>query len=256
MLLIIKEIKYLLLPPAVNLLLLLSGLLLLRRAPKTARACLALGVLSLYLLSIPPVSRPLLSGLEDIPPLPATLTHRGEQAIVILGGGRYAEAPEYGGDTVGSGTLARLRYGAFIAGQSGLPVLVSGGRLRREEALSEAELMQQVLAQSFNTKTTWKDTRSRNTAENALYSAKILRRAQIRHVYLITHARHMRRAVLMFEQMGIEVTPAPTAYLHPTMRATLAGQFIPKSATLSASSSALHEYLGLLRYRLRHGRQP
>ncbi len=254
MLLIIKEIKYLLLPPAVNLLLLLSGLLLLRRAPKTARACLALGVLSLYLLSIPPVSRLLLSGLEDIPPLPATLTHRGEQAIVILGGGRYAEAPEYGGDTVGSGTLARLRYGAFIARQSGLPVLVSGGRLR-EEALSEAELMQQVLAQSFNTQTTWKDTRSRNTAENALYSAEILRRAQIRHVYLITHARHMRRAVLMFEQMGIEVTPAPTAYLHPTMRATLAGQFIPKSAALSASSLALHEYLGLLWYRLRYGRQ-
>ena len=50
------------------------------------------------------------------------------KAVVILGGGVRRNAPEYGGDTLATLTLERVRYGARVARLTGLPVLVSGGR--------------------------------------------------------------------------------------------------------------------------------
>ena len=72
----------------------------------------------------------LLRLVDDSPP-PVTLAQaRSAQAIVILGGGVRRNAPEYGGDTVGRLTLDRVRYGAFVARATGLPVLVTGGVVR------------------------------------------------------------------------------------------------------------------------------
>ena len=45
----------------------------------------------------------------------------------MLGGGVDYGAPEYGGNTVVSSTLVRLRYAARLYRATGKPVLVSGG---------------------------------------------------------------------------------------------------------------------------------
>ncbi len=47
---------------------------------------------------------------------------------MVLGGGRYRDAPEYGNDTVGEYTLVRLRYAAKLHRETGFPLLVTGGR--------------------------------------------------------------------------------------------------------------------------------
>ena len=247
----IKAIKSLFLPPAINLLVVLFGFFLLKRSPKIAKSCIVLALVSLYIVSIAPVSSLLISNLEDIPPLPINITNQGEKAIVILGGGRYYSTPEYFTDTVTSSSLERLRYGALLKKKTGLPILVSGGRLDYE-TLSEADLMEHALNESFNTKTRWKEGKSLNTAENAIYTAQLLKRLNIDHIYLVTHAWHMKRAVMMFEQTGLIVTPAPTAYeLSKSLQFSLK-DIIPSSSDLSASNLALHEYLGLLWYTLRY----
>ena len=59
-------------------------------------------------------------------------------AIVVLGGGRYDEAPEYGDDTISLAGLRRVRYAAVLQRRTGLPVLVSGGSVYAEP-LPESE---------------------------------------------------------------------------------------------------------------------
>ena len=170
---------------------------------------------------------------------------------MVLGGGRYYGTPEYYGDTVNSWTLERLRYTAELGKKTGLPVLVTSGRLHQEN-LSEAELMAGVLEESFNQTVTWQERSSRNTAENAKYSADLLRDEGIRKIYLVTHAFHMRRALREFNKTGLQVTPAPTSFSFSDPVLFTIGNFIPSASQLRWSSIALHEYAGILWYQIRY----
>ena len=88
--------------------------------------------------------------------------------------------------------------------------------------------------------------RSTNTMENAAYSAQVLQEAGIRKIYLVTHAWHMPRAVLAFEKAGLEVIPAPTAFVSRSD-----GQlqdFLPSASALQLTYYAIHEWLGILWY--------
>ncbi|RKZ35880.1 MAG: YdcF family protein, partial [Gammaproteobacteria bacterium] len=126
-----------------------------------------IALVSLYVLSIEPVAHALVNGLETVPVLTEPdLVRQQPQAIVVLGGGRYSDAPEYGGDTVARGTLERLRYGARLHRQTGLPLLVTGGRVYGETT-AEATLMKSVLTDEFGVGVKWAENESRNTFENA-----------------------------------------------------------------------------------------
>jgi uncharacterized SAM-binding protein YcdF (DUF218 family) len=174
----------------------------------------------------------------------------GAQAIVILGGGRQRNAPEYEDhDVPYSSSLARLRYGAHLQRRTGLPVLVSGGK-PDGAAESEAQLMARALREDFSVPVRWVESDSDNTAQNAFHSAIQLRQAGIGHILLVTDAVHMPRAYQVFTRAGLQVSAAPTNYL---ARGPLkAIDFVPNAVALRDSSYALHEWLGLLWYRLAH----
>lgn len=244
-------VKALVLPPGFQIVLALAGLLLLLRFRRSGISLVVLSLVSLYLFSIVPVARALLMGLEIHPPLHDEIPADVNQAIVVPGGGRYTEAPEYRGDTVGVHTLERLRYAAVLRERSGLPILVSGGSPARE-GVPEAMLMSRTLEQSFAVQPDWTETRSRNTAENAEYSARILQENDINRIVLVTHASHMRRAVWAFETAGLEVTPAPTAYAYYKLNDPRLPWFVPSMDALNGSHRALYEYFGMWWYRLRY----
>jgi uncharacterized SAM-binding protein YcdF (DUF218 family) len=177
-------------------------------------------------------------------------------AIVILGGGRYTEAPEYGGsDSVNTLALERLRYGAYLHRLTGLPILVSGGSPYAEK-IPEAELMQAALVGDFRVKAKWVENQSANTHENAKYSKMMLAEAGVKRIYLVTHAAHMPRAVWSFENQGIDVVPAPMGFstLNKEDRETLG--YFPSAHGLRLSSNALRERLGLFWYQRKYGSAP
>ena len=248
MFLLKKILVALVLPPTGPVLLALFGLWLSRSrrpfARNTGMTLAVLALLALLLLSLPVVSRALVAPLEPHPPLSAVQL-RGAQAIVVLGGGTYHAAPEYGGDTVGRATLERLRYGARLARASGLPLLVTGGAPFGGRA--EGELMREALEADFRLKARWVETASRDTAENASLSAPLLQAAGIKRIVLVSHARHLPRAVPLFEQQGFEVAPAPTMLLAPP--ASWANEMVPGS--LGTSREALNEHFGRLVYYFR-----
>jgi len=234
-----------LLPPGNLLLLFLLGLGLLRRRPRLARGLLVLATVGLWLLSVPVVANRLLASLEEGPP--ARFEFSRAQAIVVVGAGRYRDAPEYGGDTASSLALERLRYAAWLARQSHLPVLVSGGS--PEGRAPEAGFMKQILEREFGVPVRWVEDASRNTWENAQLSRRLLAPQGIDTILLVTHAWHMPRARRAFEAVGFRVIPAGTRF-HRT-QSTMATDWLPDAQALLDSHFAFHEWLGLAWYRLR-----
>lgn len=244
-----KFIGYLLLPPGGLLLLLAAGWLVVRRRPWAGRMLIGLSLLALFLLCSPWFSDLIRKPLEIYPPLsPLQTDLNGAQAIVVLGGGRQP-GPEYGGETVSSYSLERIRYAATLQQRTGLPLLLAGGHVF-DEPLSEAVLMKQVLVDEYKVPVVWTEEQSRNTYENALFSKKILATAGIDRVFLVTHAWHMRRAVHVFDQLDMQALPAPTGF-RPAQAVGI-WSFMPSAAAFLRSVESLREYLGLAWYRIRY----
>ena len=243
MFLLKKILAALILPPAGPILLALFGLWLMRSKTRRWRyggaALAALALASLLLLSLPVVGNALMAPLEPNPPVTPGQLQR-VQAIVILGGGSYFAAPEYGGDTVSHYTLERLRYGARLARESRLPLLVTGGA--PFGGRPEAESMREVLETDFGVKVRWVESASRDTVENALLSAPLLKAAGITRIALLSHGWHLPRAIPLFEKHGLEVTPAPMAF--STGSPSTLEDLLPGG--LVTSRLALREYLGRL----------
>lgn len=256
MLIFTKAVGQLLTPPGIVVVFIVFGWLARRRWRYVGAVALWAGIILLWVFSVPVTGYALLDVLEAsavaLPNVEAATT-RDADAIVVLGGGRDADQPQYGGDTVGSFTLERLRYAARLQRATGLPVLVSGGTVFGHR-VPEAELMRETLAQDFHVSATWVEARSRNTEENALYSRAILQAAGKKKVWLVTDAWHMPRAIRAFRHAGIDAMMAPTGFTGGGDRTLL--DYLPSSRGLFLSGLAMHEYLGLLWYRWHYGSEP
>ncbi|MBC7982640.1 MAG: YdcF family protein [Candidatus Obscuribacterales bacterium] len=240
-----KLLTALILPPASLLLLAFLGLLFLRRWPRTSQAALWTAFLSLFLLSLPMTASLLTKSIGSSP-----LNPRGIQvaeAIVILGGGLTRATPEYDGDTLSSHSLARTRYGAKLARETQLPVLVTGGTVFGGSP--EAEVMARVLTTEFKIAPRWIEGRARDTRENAVYSAELLKRDGIKHVLLVTHDIHMRRGLAHCRASGLDCWSAPVTSIGSRGDTWL--QELPSASALRDSSLVLHEILGNLALQLR-----
>jgi uncharacterized SAM-binding protein YcdF (DUF218 family) len=240
-----QALAALLVPPGSLLVLAAAGALLARSRPRLGRALGAAAWIALFLLSTPFVAVSLTRLLE--PAARDPLADASGQAIVVLGGGSDAGAPEYGGDTVKPDTLVRLRYGAHLHRLSRKPLLVAGGRTRGERP--EAELMKAVLAREFQVPVEWSEDASRNTLENARRARQLLEPAGVNRIYLVTHAWHMPRARLAFEHAGFTVIPAPTGFATGETPSVL--DFVPNARAFATASRFFREAIAIGWYHLR-----
>lgn len=239
-------IKFAVLPPFANILLVAIGLLMIRRLPRTGGWLIALGAITLYLLSIPPALSVLSIGLEDHP-VPTVEEASRADAIVVLGGGRETSAPHWGGqDTVAEAPLARLAEAARWHRRTDLPLLLTGGRNGMTDAESEAQLMARMLDQAFGIEARWLEHESRNTRENAEFSARLLEAGNRDTILLVTHAAHLTRAIPEFERLGLEVIPAPMGFTHSGERGGLS--LLPRSYYLLQSTRLVYEHIGRAYY--------
>ncbi len=236
-----------LLPPLALVILLAAGLFFHRRRPGLSMSLILLSTTALYALSTPWVGGLLLKTLEISAPVsPDTL--QGAHAIVVLGGGRRVDAAEYGSDTLNGISLERLRYAAFLHRASGLPLLVTGGKPGGGE-LAEGRIMQHILQTEYGLTTRWIEDAALTTWDNARLSAAALKQAGVQRIVLVTHAWHLRRAVPLFEAQGFDVLPAGIQFSSTRLDSIL--DVLPTPAGLRDSTFALHEWLGILWYKLR-----
>jgi len=234
-------VKALVLPPTGPLLVAVVGLGLCSRHPRAGRSLAATGVAALLALSLPVVADFLGRIVDTSVPLDLDKA-RTAQAVVILGGGIRRDAPEYGGDTMATLTLERVRYGARVARLTGLPVLVSGGSVLGGEP--EAKLMAAALEREFGVPVRWIEANSRTTHDNAVLSARMLKEEGIDRIVLVTHGFDTRRATAEFEAQGFAVVNAPTG-LRGRSDYTLL-DYLPSMAGLQRSYHATYEMLANL----------
>jgi uncharacterized SAM-binding protein YcdF (DUF218 family) len=241
-------IANLILPPANCIILLILGLILLYTPySKLGKLSLKLGTLLLLLLSSPWFASLLMLPLQQTAALSVQNFHSDAQAIVVLGGGVMHNQAEFGSDSAGPATLERLRYASQLYRTTQLPILVTGGKPEAGEA--EGAVMQRELNQFFHTPVRWVEANSNNSAENAIYSWRILHAAGIHKILLVTQTWHMPRAKAAFENAGFDVIAAPTGFNSP--QALTALDFIPDADALLYSRIALHELIGIVWYQLR-----
>lgn len=255
-----RIVEMLLTPPGIVLVLLALTFLAYLKKHWMGAAMLAISLFTLVALSLPRTGQWLLADLQGFssPPELVRLAESGPQssiyvpkasikdppqAIVVLGANRNPDAPEYDfQDTVGPLGLERLRYAAWLQRKTGVPILVSGGAPGGEET-AEADLMKTVLNEEFKANVKWVERQSRNTVENGRLSQPLLAEAKVKHIYLVTHAWHMRRAARAFESVGIQVTPAPTGFHSFTRSERELTAALPSAWGMMLTNLALRERL-------------
>ncbi len=235
-----KVLTYLFLPPGGIVVLLLSSYFLIGGDRRAGKALLLASAIFLYLLSLPPTANLLLYPLES-PYFKSPRTRA--QVIVVLGGGSYDRC---GGEVcLTESSLKRVLKAFLLWRKTGLAVLVSGGHLKKNSP-TEAEKMEALLRR-LGVKEILKEERAINTREEAREVGRILKERGWNRVYLVTSAFHMGRALFAFRSRGIDAVPVATDF-----RSGMGGfPLLPNSKALDNSFIALHEYLGIVYYRLR-----
>lgn len=239
-------IKHLLLPPLLWGWLLVYGFVMFRRKPGRARWAVGVAIALLYASSTSWVANALLDLVADsAPPLPGA----APQAVVILAGGRslqYDAAGKLVAARMGPNTSERVIEGVRVAREQNLPILVTSGAPDGLDP-AEAVVMRDVMKRDFGIAPRWVEDRSRNTVENALFTAPILRRERISSIILVTHASHMRRARYLFEQMGLRVVPAEAdpSGVEPFTWRRFIRHGVPNAVAFGRTYSACNEIGGL-----------
>jgi uncharacterized SAM-binding protein YcdF (DUF218 family) len=182
----------------------------------------------------------------------ASLARQPGTAIVVLGAGRYARAPDYGVAAPKPLSLERLRYGLWLSRRTGLPVAYTGGIGHgAEPGATEAEVADRVARSDFNRPLRWLEDRSRDTRENARLTVQLLGGENIQRMVLVTHAAHMRRTLRAFEEAArlqgktVEFVPAPVGSAGRG-RSFAADDLLPSGEGVMAVRYAVREWLGWL----------
>jgi uncharacterized SAM-binding protein YcdF (DUF218 family) len=214
---------------------------------RATQVTLLLAVIWLYVCSTALFADFLMGTLEqDF--RPRAMSVMGEaDAIVVLGGAIR-------GDTH-MGTLPDLNQQAdrlvyavalYKAGKAPLIVLSGGSH---GDARPEAQLMRETLVvMGVPTRDMLLEGASRDTHDNALYTAVVLNGKGVRRILLVTSAFHMRRAAALFEAQGFEVVPTPTDYQRLVATPVLP-RWLPTVDDLARTTIALREYAGYWVYR-------
>jgi len=222
----------------------LSLLLSWRRHNSAAIVSGATAVAWLWLWSTPAASLWICTYLESQHAALPVAALPNADAIIVVGGA--VSPPEAPRSDVDLGSAAdRVWHAArlYHAGKAPLVVL-SGGSDPTVSAMSEAEAMQLFLRDlGVPDSAMLLETHSRNTRENARYTAQLLGARKMHHILLVTSALHMDRAMGQFLGQGLEVTPAVTDVVAVPMPADL-WRYLPDAEALSSSAGALKEIVG------------
>jgi uncharacterized SAM-binding protein YcdF (DUF218 family) len=224
------------LPPVSLLLVALVGAWLAWGGRRVGAAVALLCIAVTLLLATPMASGLLLGSLETAAP---AVMASPPGAIIILSA-EARNGPD--GPDVGPLTLERLRRGAALQRETGLPLLVTGGPPAADSP-PLATAMRAVLQKDFAVPVRWEEPAARNTGDNLHLAAAMLQQAGIGSAYLVTHAWHMPRAQLEAARVDLPVVPAAVARpRRPDGRLT---DWLPRADYLAMSWLALREWGGL-----------
>jgi len=237
-----------LLPPGLFIIFLIGyGLfLIIFKKRKTGIINIAVGLL-FWLFCTVPISNFLMENLESKFPLPQIV--KGD-VIVLLGAGIIDNVPDFSGYGVPQNEmLARIVTAVRLQKKLNIPIIVSGGKVD-EKLSAEAPIVKRFLIDlGIRDTQIILEERSRDTYQNAKYTKKICEDHNFNQPILITSAYHMERAVESFKKVGLNVKGYSANFYANGHGGYNFYHYLPEPSSLLLSSSAIHEYLGILFYR-------
>jgi uncharacterized SAM-binding protein YcdF (DUF218 family) len=244
--LLIGELATLLISP-LGTAVLLGLFALIAAAASRSRLAMASGmaaVVWLWVWSTPAASLWVRYMIEQQHPARPVASMPTARAIVVLGG--VVSPPTTRGQAANLTQAAdRLWHAArlYRAGKAPL-ILVSGGSDAEFHTGSEARAMRAMLGElGVPSWAVVLEEKSRNTRQNAEYSAALLRARGVDRVLLVTSALHMERARMQFVAQGLRVETAPTDH-EGAPRPTQVMDILPNTEALDGSARALKELVG------------
>lgn len=241
-----KLITSLLLPPGF---IIISMLVFACFAKKKLRFSALILAGFVYLLSIEPTAEFLLKPLEDAHRPSSLSDMRACDAYVVLGSGALENIPDIDGKgLLGPSSLQRVMTAYRLYRIHTKPIIISSGRIF--DRGSETVIAKRLLV-SFGVPGNHiiEETKSVDTLENARYTKEIADTYGLRKIVLITSASHMNRSYMLFSRHFKVIAPYPTDYQSARSGYDLLS-FLPNAGSLSATSVAMKEYLGILFYRI------
>jgi uncharacterized SAM-binding protein YcdF (DUF218 family) len=249
MIVLYQIVKGIMLPPALLVLVLFVGFgLSFSRFRRLGHVVLALGIFSLYLLSIAPIADLLVTPLESrYQPLSPTRVPRTGTVVLLSGGGSAtSDLPTTSRLTLSS--IGRVLEAVRLYGLMDHPtIVISGGSGNPLVEVSEAALMAELLLHlRVPERDILMESESSNTFENA---TEVKGMALKTPLILVTSASHMYRALRVFRGLDMTPLPAPCNYkgrwdVHNPLR------FLPSAGALATSAAAMYEYVGIFWYKL------
>ena len=241
---VLSKVLDLLVAPLTWALLLLAAALAFRRSARLASSLVGAAAAVLLAFSAEPVAAGLMRHVEAS----ATRTFRDGvtyDAVIVLGGMTEPSAAR----TVELNAAADRIVRGFELLRSGRArsVLLSAGALHPapDEPTEAEQLMAKLEEWGIGADRIATETRSRNTRENAVESARIVRERGWRTLLLVTSAAHMERALGSFRAVGILPDTLPVDF----RGAVHEPSWLPRAAALEKSTDALRELLGRAVYR-------
>lgn len=232
--------------------------LIFRKKKRTALALIIIAVAIVWIGGNRWVAMSLARSLEWRYLPPENIT-KVEVAVILGGGTEPAEGPREDVEINGAGDRVLAGFRLYQSGKAA-HLLLSGGDIDFLDSSSSSPAKDMAsLLKEFGVPEDdlWLDATSRNTYENAVNCAKIVKEKGIHEVILVTSAAHMQRSVKLFEKQGVKVIPYPVDYsvteagwlqLWHGDFSSMAINFFPSSSSLNMTTNVMKEYLGMVYY--------
>lgn len=246
-----KVLGFFALPSNLLIALALIGILLMRTRFRRFGQGLAIGaVLLLAVIGIAPVGNALMLPLEQR--FPKWDPMGGEpHGIVVLGGAVSPDVSAARNEIALNEAAERMTAVAKLARQyPSARIVFSGGSGRLFGGASEADYAIGLL-ESFGIprQRILLEGRARNTMENATFTAALVDPKPGQRWLLVTSAHHMPRSVGVFRKAGFPVEAHPVDF-RTRGAEDLTRPFGSLAAGLARTDAAMHEWAGLVFYRL------
>jgi uncharacterized SAM-binding protein YcdF (DUF218 family) len=176
-------------------------------------------------------------------------------AIVVLGGGGVSLlAPRMFPEINEAGD--RIIHGARLLKKGVAPIIIPTGQdpTRQLKTLpTEAKIYKLLFVEmGVDSSKIVMEEQARTTYEHARYVAQILDSLQLkRSIMLVTTASHMPRSVAVFKKYGgFTIFTGPTDYRVTEVCQYRYYDYLPSIGALEIATTAIHEYYGLLQYKI------
>lgn len=177
-----------------------------------------------------------------------SVTAFAKHPIVVLGGGLNYYSSEKAEPSVHS--LQRLVKGYQLHRKLETPLIYSGGIAIGQQKISEAEAALEFLTSIGMDESYYiSENRAQTTFENAVYLKKWIKDNEIKKVYLVSSAYHILRSAAVFKAQNIDFLIVHSGFIYDHQFSWL--DYLPNRSALSATLSALHEWIGLVWYYIR-----